>query len=233
MSTEAIAAPARPARAGAAIAWALLICCFALLIIGLVLGERTSTYGELRQDVASGDVDSVVVTGGTTAPFIGRMTATVHWRDGLFRYQAPVVEQHPQRRTETRAGVPVVYSVERDLAGRGGLVSVERRPHDFPDYNEIYGWRLPHWTEAATLAIGVTGLLLLIAGPQPRRATRWAWFWLMSVAPPAGFLAFLVLSGQLSLRPQADVAPRLTGGFAFVLAVLIGLATNVAAGAIL
>ena len=238
MSSEAVTAPARPARAelsGLAwcgIAWALLVCCFALLVTGLVVGERTSSYNGLRDAVASGDVDSVVVTGGTTAPFLGRASVRVHWREGIFRYQASVVEQHPQRRTQTRAGVPVVYSVERDLEDLD-TVAVERRPHDHPDDNVIYGWRLPHWTETAVLVVGAAGLLLLIAGPQPRRATRWAWFWLMSAAPPAGFLAFLLLSGRLSPRPQASLGRRLTGGWAFLLAMVIGFATNVVSAAVL
>jgi hypothetical protein len=238
MGAEVTEAPIRPvpARLGnlafCGIAWALLICCFALLVIGLVVGERTSSYDELRQAVASGDVDSVVVTGGTTAPFLGRASATVHWRDGLFRYHAPVVEQHPQRRTATRTGVPVVYSVEDDLESDGGF-SIERRPHDYPGYNEIYGWRLPHWTSVATAVVGIAGLVLLIAGSQPRRATRWAWFWLMSAAPPVGFLAFLLLGGLLSPRPPADLGRRLTGGWAFLLSILISAALSAVAAAFL
>lgn len=238
MSTEAIAAPTRPTPArlsdlaSCGIAWALLICCFGLLVTGLVVGERTSTYGELRQAVASGDVGSVVVTGGTTAPFLGRVTPTVHWRDGLFRYQAPVVEQHPQRRTETRAGVPVVYSVEDDLAARDAGVAVERRPHQYPDYHEVYGWRLPSWTSLVTFIVGFTALLLLIGGPQPRRATRWAWFWLMWAAPPVGFLGFLLLGGLLSPRPSVP-GRRLTGGWAFLLAFFVSAALSTVVAAVL
>ncbi|GAA4710247.1 hypothetical protein [Nocardioides conyzicola] len=231
MSAEAIAAPTTRQRrprlgdlAHCGIAWALLICCVALLVTGLVVGERTSSYGDLRAAVARGDVDSVVVTGGMAESYIGRQDVTVHWRDGVFRYQAQVVEQHPQRRTETRAGRPVVYSVEGDLAERDAGVVVERRPHDFPEYNEVYGWRLPEWTSAATFVVGFTGLLLLISGPPPRRATRWAWFWLMWTAPPVGFLAFVVLSGVLSPRPPAQRGRRLTGGWAFLLAGVVGVA---------
>jgi hypothetical protein len=224
MSTEAVEAPARRPLGNLAfcgIAWALLICCLALLATGLVVGERISTYDELRAAVSAGDVDSITVTGGMAEGYRGRQGVTVHWRDGVFLYQAPVIEQHPLRRTTTRHGVPIVYSVEDDLAVRAD-VSIERRPHEQPVYNELRGWRLPRWTSAATFFVGLTGLLLLISGPQPRRATRWAWFWLMGTVPPIGFLAFLLLSGLLSPRPRVDLGPRLTGGWAFLLSILLG-----------
>jgi hypothetical protein len=224
--TEAVAVPTTstvgrgPNVVAAVSGWLLLVACVGLLLTGLVEGERPSTYGELRQAVAAGDVDEVVVTGGMAGGYRGRQGVTVHWREGIFRHQARVVEQHPQRGTATRAGVPVVYSVEDDLTG----VAVERRPHDFPHYTVVYGWRLPQWTSVATFVVALTGLLLLIGGPQPRRATRWAWFWLMSLAPPVGFLAFLLLSGVLSPRPRAGLGRRLTGGWAFLLSVVVGVA---------
>jgi hypothetical protein len=209
--------------------WLLLAACLGLLVAGLVEGERVSTYAQLRQAVAAGDVDEVVVTGGMAEGYQGRQGVTVHWREGILRHQARVVEQHPQRRTATRAGVPVVYSVEDDLSG----VAIKRRPHDFPDYNVVYGWRLPQWTSVATFVVALTGLLLLIGGPQPRCATRWAWFWLISVTPPIGFLAFVLLSGLLSPRPRADLGRRLTGGWAFLLAAVVGSAGHAVVAAIL
>jgi hypothetical protein len=228
------APPRREPRMLAAVsAWLLLAACLVLLVIGLVAGERVSTYDELRAAVAAGDVDEVVVTGGLDGGFIGRQTVTVHWREGVFRYQAPAVEQHPQRRTDTRAGVAVVDSVQADLAEQHSGVQVERRPHDYPDYNEVFGWRLPAWTQTATVVIALVGLLLLIGGPEPRGATRWAWFWLMAVAPPLGFLAFLVISGFLSPRPRTALGYRLTGGKAFLLAFLVSAALDAVASAFL
>lgn len=70
------------------------------------------------------------------------------------------------------------------------------------------------------------GLLLLVGGPQPRLATRWAWFWLALHVPPA-MLAFVLLEpvpwGRR--RPAPPAARRLTGGWAFLLSFLLaGLA---------
>src|SRR4051794_5779785 len=118
MSVEAIAAPTsatpRPPLQNLAfcgIAWALLLCCGALLATGLLVGARVSTYDELQRAVASGDVRSALVTGGPADGFRGRQSVTVHWRDGVVHHQAAVVEQHPLRWTVTPEGWPVVYSV--------------------------------------------------------------------------------------------------------------------------
>lgn len=229
--TEALAAPPTAVSrqsvvASVVAAWLLLAACLALLVTGLVAGERESTYDELRHAVATGEVDSVVVIGGSTAPYRGRMEATVHWRDGLVRHFATVIERHPQRRTTTASGVPVVHSVESDLAELGSDVAVERRPHDYTAYSEINDWRLPPWTGPMSLGIVLVALVLLVGGRQPRRATRWAWFWLLGLAPPLGLVAFLVLSGALSWRPRTELGPRLTGGWAFLLVIVVSSALS-------
>ncbi|MCL3860974.1 hypothetical protein [Actinotalea sp. K2] len=69
---------------------------------------------------------------------------------------------------------------------------------------------------------GIGAFLLLVLGPQPRLATKWAWFWLCMYVPPL-WLVFVVLEptpwwvkGQL---PPAQ--RRLTGGWAFLLGLLL------------
>ncbi|MDO8106049.1 hypothetical protein Q6348_02430 [Isoptericola sp. b441] len=79
-----------------------------------------------------------------------------------------------------------------------------------------------HWSGVASLAT----LILLIVGPQPRWATKWAWFWLLGVGPMSVvfLLAEPVPVWQTSpayARPQ-----RLTGGWAFLLAIVGGLLLN-------
>ena len=74
------------------------------------------------------------------------------------------------------------------------------------------------------LSVGAwfAALLLLIAGPQPRLATKWAWFWLGSLPPL--WLAFVILE-PLPLwarRPMPVARRRLTGGWAFLLSRVLG-----------
>ena len=98
-----------------------------------------------------------------------------------------------------------------------------------------------HWPERALWLSGITALLLLlvlVGGPQPRRATKWAWFWLMLVPGGITQLAWLAAeapwSGPARRRPeprphrQQPDDPRLTGGRAVLLAIAVGILLGVA-----
>jgi len=71
------------------------------------------------------------------------------------------------------------------------------------------------------LAGWCAALALLLGGAEPLRATRWAWFWLLTV-PYVGVPAFLLLSGPTPGLPGPRPGRhRLTGGWAFLLSVLL------------
>jgi hypothetical protein len=64
-------------------------------------------------------------------------------------------------------------------------------------------------------------LLLLVREPQPWRATPWAWFWIWTT--PIGTPLYLLLSGPTPLLPAPrNPNRRLTGGWAFLLAFVLG-----------
>lgn len=98
------------------------------------------------------------------------------------------------------------------LAERAGVEVIER---DWAPSTGGIRWELGG---IAWLA----GLFLLIAGPQPRLATRWAWFWLALHAPPM-MLALVVLEPTPWGRrlPIPPTARRLTGGWALLLSLLL------------
>jgi hypothetical protein len=62
-----------------------------------------------------------------------------------------------------------------------------------------------------------TALVLLVAGPEPRLATRWAWFWLTVNAWPV-WLAYALLEPTPAWSRRTVIGPvrRLTGGWAFL-----------------
>lgn len=98
------------------------------------------------------------------------------------------------------------------MAERAGVPVVER------------GWEPTpgglHWNLGGIAWLA--GLFLLVGGPQTRLATRWGWFWLAAIVPPA-MLAFVVLEptpwGRRGALPGA--ARRLTGGWAILLGLVL------------
>lgn len=83
--------------------------------------------------------------------------------------------------------------------------------------------------EPSTVGVGwlvgfawLAGLFLLVSGPPPRLATRWAWFWLVFHAPLA-MLALVILEPTPwgRRRPVSATTRRLTGGWAFLLSILL------------
>lgn len=66
------------------------------------------------------------------------------------------------------------------------------------------------------------------AGPAPWRATSWAWIWLILGGGPLGSIAYLLLGGPLGLWRPRDVNRRLTGGWAFLIALVLGGGSNAA-----
>jgi hypothetical protein len=208
--------------------WGLLAACLLLVVVGLLAGERTATYDELRRGVASGAVEEVTVAPGFSGDFRGRVTVDVYWRTHMGWRVAQVVEEHPLRRAvRDDAGLPVVYDVGEDLRSVDEAVQVERRPHWRVRSGDVglLGWRLPAWCGWVLMAVWLGALMLIIGGPAPWRATRWAWFWLVVLAAPVGVVAFALVGGPCGLLPPAPGRrPGLRGGVGLLLAIIIGSA---------
>jgi len=236
MIVEETEAPAVPRRqlAWVFVAWALVATCLVLLGTVLVAGERPASYAELRAAVADGQVDEIRVEGGLDAQVEGAASATVHWRDGLMGRVTSVTEA--TSRADARSSgmqAPILDGrVDDKLAELAPDLRSTRRT-DWVAYNTIGPWRVPQWTSAASVVLYLGVLVLLVGGPKPWRATRWAWFWLLGSVPFVGALAFLLLGGSTSVLPPARPERRLTGGWAFLLTMVIHAAAGAAAGSAL
>jgi hypothetical protein len=80
------------------------------------------------------------------------------------------------------------------------------------------GWGVPWHVVLLGTASWLAVLLLIVGGPEPWRATRWAWGWAWLLTGPLGSVAYLLLGGPTGfLRPHHGHR-RLTGGWAFLLA---------------
>lgn len=100
----------------------------------------------------------------------------------------------------------VAYALLRPVgADRSGLGS-----YDAPD-------------ALIALAVLVALTATIIASPEPRLATRWAWFWLVAYVWPAA-VVYLLLEPTAAWRRASARAPgrRLTGGWGFLIGLLLG-----------
>jgi hypothetical protein len=218
--------PTRPGRCAGwdRLRWALVVVWVALVATGLAVGQRSSSLRDLEGAIASGEVRTVSVAGGMPRGATGFATQEVIWRAGLLRYRVDVL-QVPRGGRPADAANPDAPLVRGDI---GAVLSAEHpdlhvvRTRPTPLGADALGWHLPSWLGFVGLLGALAGLVLLVSGPQPWRATRWGWFWL--IGNPLGALAFLLLSGPTPPLPAPrDRARRLTGGWAFLLALALGL----------
>jgi hypothetical protein len=205
---EAPAPPQRHNLAWVGASWALLLCALVMAAAMLVGGEYRSSASSLESAIAAGRVDAVQVEGGNRVDRGVRGGAIVQWREGL------VARYAETQRPIDLSGVDVAY---RDLSS----------------FTTFKSWRVPGWVVPLGVLLFIVPLAFIIGGPQPSRATRWAWFWLVWTAWPLGVAAFLVLSGRLGVLPPRRPGRRLTGGWAFLLSFVLGGALTMAAAAIL
>jgi hypothetical protein len=209
--------------------WALIAWWFLSAVAVVAVGERASTLGALLAAVDAGQVSQVQVLGALPPGAEGDITQEVRWRqDGLARYAEVRYASPGYTQDQGTYSSPAAAATSVDAATlihqHSSTVQVLVSPtFSWPTTSTFWGWRVPSWLGGIALAGVLCSLVLLAAGPEPWRATRWAWFWAVLVTAPAGALAFAILSGPTPLVPAPrNGARRLTGGWAFLIVLVLG-----------
>ena len=200
--------------------WCLVAGNVLLLVVAVLLGARAGSWSALEAGVRSGEIASVSVAGGPDG-YGGSYDQEVTWRDGLVQRRVEVwVSPLGSEGTSTLQELP--QDVGRVLTELRPGLEVERESRVTDASVGFWGWQLP-WPNALgpLMILGwACWLGVLVHGPAPWRATRWAWFWLSWV--PGGVVAHLLLAGPTPLVPgPRRVVRRLTGGWAFLLSLLL------------
>ena len=83
-----------------------------------------------------------------------------------------------------------------------------------------FGWEVVGALAWALVGLSIATVFVLVTAREHWRATPWAWFWLILLVPPLGALGYLVGGGPTGVRRPGPASGRLTGGWAFLLAVV-------------
>lgn len=208
------------------IGWALLGCWLVVSAYMVVAAPRASSLDALSEALEAGDVDTIQVRGGMAegAGHHGYADVVIQWRGDFFVHAVELRGARPAtgeaRDTDLEVVPPGV--VDR-LRAEQPQLRVERLgdPYASGLSLSMFGHDVLGWPARGGLALMLATLGLLIAGPEPWRATRWAWFWLFGVAPPLGILAYLAFGGPTLANAPRPGSRRLTGGWAFLLTLLL------------
>ena len=209
-----------------AVAWlraVLLAGWAAIAVTALTVGQFSTSLADLKAAVAAGQVREVTSLGAMEPGVTGYGVQEVTWRQDWWTRRTEVRVLTPGEQPPTsdlpvvgRDVLPQLRQLNPDLVVREGQWSQSS--------SSIWGVRMPPWVGLTWLLLALTTLGLVMSGPQPWRASRWAWFWLGWL--PGGQVAFLVLSGPTPpLTRPGPRAWRLTGGWAFLALLVITAAT--------
>lgn len=204
--------------------WALAALWLFVMVTAVLAGSREADFDTLVSDLNSGRVSSVAVTPGLPDGADGSAQQTIFWTGGLL-HRHTVVQVSTDNAPDASAlqgnvtrihGHDAAVELRRDYPG----LTVTRASY-ITSWAEFYGFRVPQWLIWPMLGGAVLTLMVLVSGGEPWRASRWAWFWLLSTAigPPL----FLFLSGRTWPIPDPRAGHRrLSGGWAFIIAAVCG-----------
>ena len=209
-------------RLGLAVLWVLI------LAGAVLLSELATSMGDFDSAVASGRVHTVRLVGELPAEASGSSLVELHWHSGLID-RVSEVHQFSSDAHVSADSSSTDRIVVGDLASHlsrvhPGLRVISQSDAAYPSgaVGIVMGWRVPGWLPIVVVAAWLATLGVVFTGPEPWRATRWAWFWIITnPLGVIGALVFLLLSGPTPLLPSAKIdSRRLHGGWAFIIAMV-------------
>lgn len=218
--------------------WVLAVAVLVLAVTWMTAGAKHVEYDSFTDALESGEVSEIQVAGAreVTPDANGFFTLDVYWRD-KFRPRVSRVTQASSERQEQRAlrnGADVVV-VTDDLVAEWKEVQPELEVTEHPRHtgstlgrhpDGVGNHELPGWAGILAIFVVLGVFVQIVRGPQPLRATRWGWFWLLVWVPTLTVPAYLLLGGPLGLGGRPRTNFRISGPVVFVVATVVILATT-------
>jgi hypothetical protein len=236
MAVQAPSARATPeytdgwARIVNVIRWLLVAVLLADIAAGLLTQPRQSFLSDLHADLTAGKVRSItfadhddvrlfaLTSSRITSQDIGPV---VLWRVGAVDYRVANLRNSPPFIGDEGGPFPFQSRLRSQISRVAGA---QRVPVHSGEQDLLL--RFPK----VGLLVFLLMLVVLLRGGQPRRATRWATFWLLLTPMSLGMLRTLALEAPWSAAMRAWPEPpphrmmpidaRMTGGSAFLIMLL-------------
>ncbi|WP_256840093.1 hypothetical protein [Ornithinimicrobium faecis] len=201
----------------------VLLVVLGVAVIGAALtAVRPASMEDLRDALRSGEVTQVHLVGDLPPPAvvtedIDVAYAHILWHDGLLDRHTHVPQQSGWGPTPGDAA-----ELRADLnAAASGDLSITTQGYNSGSHGYWGDWWVATWVSFTMMLLMLVGLVILFTGPTPRRATRWAWFWLAWGSGGVALLLYPLLGLPRDGQPVLPTGRRLTGGWALLISVFV------------
>lgn len=200
----------------------VLLAVLGVLIVGTALtGTRPASLEDLHDALRSGEVSEVHLVGflppgEVTPPGEDVLVQEILWQDGWLDRHTTLTAESGQ--SPLRNGQEVSAELAASSVGELRITSQDV----ITDTQwSLFDWRVATWVGFTALMWMLVTLVTLFTSPTPRRATRWAWFWLTCGTGGLALAVYPLLGLPRAGEPFRPTGRRLTGGWAFLIAVFV------------
>lgn len=204
----------------------VLLVALGVILVGTWLtATRPASLDDLERALGAGQVTEVHLVDELPPAATGNGPVDIEWDGGLLDRYTTVWQESPGVESQQPASpYPVVgLDLREELTAvtpTGELVITSEFVRS-GSHGVLFGWRVATWVALVAVVWIAAVLITMITAPEPRRATRWAWFWLMLGVGPFALVLYPLIGLPKACQSVHATGRRLSGGWAFLVMVLL------------